>query len=251
MLRLLYLLARQALLRRRPVTSSGLLAPMSARGGRNRAIGIVALCVVALGVLIYPRHRSARLMQASVENAALELRIDAISSTPLVIFLETAERTTAPVDRLTASATSAAPSATARIASVNSTFEPAFQVAPIAASIEVSNQDAIAHNTHVFDGQRTLFNVALPRSGVHVHKLLGRVGIFDVRCDLHAWMRAWIFVPPANSHHAVIRQPGKVTLSNVAPGDYQLHTWTPAEGESTQALSLGTGEIKALRLAIP
>jgi hypothetical protein len=136
---------------------------------------------------------------------------------------------------------------TVRITSIDSSFQPVFQVAPIAASIDVGNQDPIPHNTHVFDGRRTLFNVAVPLSGVRVHKVLGRPGIFEVRCDFHPWMRAWLFVP-SGPHHTVVWAPGVAALRDIPPGTYRLHVWTRAHGDTVRTLSFASGEVKSLQV---
>ena len=63
-------------------------------------------------------------------------------------------------------------------------------------------------------------------------------------------MRAWVFVP-SGPHHAVIWQSGAVTMRDIPPGNYKLHSWTPAAGENTRTLSLKPGETLALRVANP
>jgi hypothetical protein len=177
---------------------------------------------------------------APERTATLELRVDAVESAPLVVFLEVP----APAGR----ETQTGPDAAVRITSVDSSFQPVFQVAPVAASVELGNQDPIPHNTHVFNGGRTLFNVAVPLSGVRVHKVLGRPGIFEVRCDFHPWMRAWLFVPPG-PYHAVVWTPGEAALRDIPPGSYRLHVWTPAHGDTIRVLTFGSGEVKSLQLA--
>ena len=149
---------------------------------------------------------------------------------PLVVFLESNGAAQRP-----------AGGQTARISSVNHAFEPLFQVASVGAQIEVRNQDPVAHNTHLFDGQRTLFNVALPSAGAQTRKLLARAGLFDVRCDMHPWMRAWVFVPP-EAHHAVLWRPGEVLLPQIEPGRYRLRVWQPAGGGSMRDLTLSPGQ---------
>ncbi len=171
-------------------------------------------------------------------GATLELRVDNIGSAPVVIFLESPNDAVVP-------ATGDPHDKPARVTSINSAFRPAFQVAPLTADIEVANDDAIPHNTHLFDGRRTVFNVATPTPGVRVRKVLRQPGIFAVRCDLHPWMRAWVFVP-ANPHYAVMWQPGSTTLRDIPPGQYRLHSWDQARGQESRALTLNAGETTAL-----
>lgn len=180
---------------------------------------------------------------APTEKATLRLRVAGVESPPLLVYLDR-PGSDAAVAR--AHLAAVAPP-TVQLNSVGNVFEPAFQVAPLAARVEVGNADPVAHNTHVFEGRRTLFNVALPVQGVPVTRVLGRAGLFEVRCDLHSWMRAALFVPP-NPHHAVIREAGEVVLRDIAPGSYRLHTWSRARGESVQAIDLPPGETRTLDL---
>ncbi len=99
----------------------------------------------------------------------------------------------------------------------------------------------------MFNRGETVFNVALPLKGVTVRKTITGSGIFSVRCDLHPWMQAWLFIPPSR-HYAVLHEPGSVHLSNIAPGEYLLHLWQPDRLENIQRVSLSSNESKTLRL---
>lgn len=238
MLRLLYLLIRQRVGRDRGDNT----VPGRYRPRRSRALvaasAIVLVCGVAVAiVLTYPRFLPVPLSPVDSEAASLELRVAAVDSPPLVIFLES--------PRLLDGGTVEPGPATVRITSIDNAFEPAFQVAPLSATIEVRNADPIPHNTHLFDRERTVFNVATPVPGVRVRKVLAQPGVLGVRCDLHPWMRAWVFVPP-NPHYAVFWKPGSVTLRDIAPGWHRVHAWESGRGETTRTLSLGAGETHRL-----
>ena len=118
---------------------------------------------------------------------------------------------------------------------------------PPAGVLEMSNADTVAHNTHVFSRGETVFNVALPEQGVTVRRVLKGDGILDVRCDMHPWMRAWVFVPPS-PHYAVVREPTTINFSGITPGQYILHLWQPDRQERFQSLDLGAGETRQMRL---
>ena len=134
-----------------------------------------------------------------------------------------------------------------RIRSADGRFLPEFQVVPAASTLEIANSDTVAHNTHVFSGGETVFNVALPLQGVTVRKVLAGDGIFDVRCDMHPWMRAWVFVSPSR-HYAVVDQPTTVRFSGIAPGEYVLHDWQPGRPDNIRLVRLAAGETRRLRL---
>jgi plastocyanin len=223
MLRLLYLLLRQRLRERRP--------PPLAYPLLLASLGMLAIALaLSLAGRATPEPEA-----AATATATLKVRIDAVESAPVLVFLDAPG---APRPAASASA--------ARITSVNAAFEPAFQVAALGGEIEIGNRDPIPHNTHLFGGNgRTLFNVATPDAASRVRKPITRAGIFEVRCDLHSWMRASVFVPPG-AHHAVLWSAGEVTLAGIAPGRYRLHVWQPARGDAARTLVLAAGDTVSL-----
>ncbi len=224
-MRLLSLLLRQRLRELRPIPPT---CPLL----------FAALGLLAVAAALLPSVREAPAPETgSSGTATLKVRIDAVDSTPVLVFLDGpgVPRAAAP-----------APAPAARITSVGAAFEPAFQVAALGAEIEIGNRDPIPHNTHLFgDNGRTLFNVATPSAGSRARKPMTRAGIFEVRCDLHSWMRASVFVPPG-AHHAVLWGAGEVTLAGIAPGRYRLHVWQAARGDAARALVLAAGDTLSL-----
>ena len=172
-------------------------------------------------------------------KAVLRLSIPAVDAKPLVVYLRGAGLDPPSADT--------GPLPAHRIRSADGRFLPEFQVVRTSGIVEMANTDSVAHNTHVFSRGETVFNVALPVRGVTVRKVLTGDGIFDVRCDMHPWMRAWMFVPPSR-HYAVVHEPATVTFSGIAPGDYVLHDWQPNRPEGIRPVRLAAGETRHLRL---
>ena len=213
------------------------------RGTRSRRRSVAALAVVlgagAIAALVLAGLLPPPLETTGDRAAALRLGIPVVGSKPLVVYLKGAD--------LDPPAPAAEASPLPRIRSVDGRFSPGFQVATTGSTIEMVNADTIAHNTHVFSRGETVFNVALPLPGVTVRKVLAGDGIFDVRCDMHPWMRAWVFVSPSR-HYAVLTEPATVEFTGIAPGEYILHDWQPNRPESVRAVSLAPGETRHLRL---
>ena len=246
-LRLLYRLLRQRLDRGAgapPRDRAAAGRPANELGGRHSrrrripavagAIGAAALAAGVLAVLV-PAPPAAN----DASKAVLRLSIPVVDTKPLVVYL----RGTG----LEPPSAGAGLSPAHRIRSADSRFLPEFQVLPPAGVVEMANIDSVAHNTHVFSRGETVFNVALPVRGVNVRKVLTGDGIFDVRCDMHPWMRAWMFVPPSR-HHAVVREPTTVTFSGIPPGEYVLHDWQPNRPEGIRPVHLAAGETRRLLL---
>ena len=196
--------------------------------------GAAAIAVAVFAVLV-PAPPATN----DASKAILRLSIPAVDAKPLVVYLRGAGLDPPSID--------AGPSSAHRIRSADGRFSPEFQVVPPAGVVEMANADSTAHNTHVFSRGETVFNVALPVRGVKVRKVLTGDGVFDVRCDMHPWMRAWMFVPPSR-HYAVVREPATVTFSGIAPGDYVLHDWRPNRPEGIRPVHLAAGETRHLRL---
>ena len=197
-------------------------------------LGVVGLAVVVLSVLLPTSPRN-----ADGALADLSLSIPVVAATPLVVYLQGSG--------LVAPQSDPDPSPPPRIRSVDGRFLPEFQVVPPASTLEMVNSDTVAHNTHVFSRGETVFNVALPLQGVTVRKTLAGDGIFDVRCDMHPWMRAWVFVSPSR-HYAVVDRPTTVRFTGIAPGEYVLHDWQPGRPENVHLVRLAPGETRRLRL---
>ena len=245
--RLLYRLLLQSLNRRadaelgesaaagRP--AAGIAAPRPRRHAATVLALVLGACVLAAAVLAVLRPTMTT--DSGGPGAALHLSISADGPKPVVAYLRGGDpdrprhgEETSPVRR---------------IRSVDGRFSPAFQVAPPLSVLEMTNADSVAHNTHMFSRGETVFNVALPEQGVTVRKVLRGDGIFDIRCDMHPWMRAWVFVSPS-PHYAVVHEPTTIAFTGIDPGGYILHLWQPNRRESIHPLELVAGETRHLRL---
>lgn len=118
----------------------------------------------------------------------------------------------------------------AEIVNTKCQFEPHMQALPIGMTVTIVNSDPVLHNTHGFVGRATVFNLALPREGMRVDRVLRRPGIMRVECDAHGWMLAWVYVA-VNPYYDVTDPNGSFTISDVPPGDYTLVIWHEYLGE--------------------
>ncbi len=244
-LRLLYRLLRQRFDRgagagpAQPAATARTANGFAALLARPAAAAMTALGIVALAVGLLSVRLPTSLDSPGGALAELSLDIPVVGAGPLVVYLRGAG--------LGPPRPASGASPPYRIRSADGRFLPEFQVVPRASTLEMVNSDTIAHNTHVFSRGETVFNVALPLPGVTVRKALAGDGIFDVRCDLHPWMRAWVFVSPSR-HYAVVDQPATVRFAGIAPGEYLLHDWQPGHPENVRLLRLAAGETRRLRL---
>jgi plastocyanin len=128
-------------------------------------------------------------------------------------------------------------------------FVPHVVAMPAGATLQIVNSDKLFHNVHARDGDRTVFNYAMPVPNHVIPKPLKDPGMLRITCDVHPWMRAWVQVL-GTSAFAVTDESGAYTISGVPAGKHTLKLWherlgekeqqvdVPAEGSATADLQL-------------
>jgi hypothetical protein len=83
-----------------------------------------------------------------------------------------------------------------------------------------SSEDVL-HNVRVIrSDQKPIFNVATPPFGSYTHTF-DEPGFYNVTCDIHATMRATIYVA-ATPYVGTADEHGLFTFDNVVPGPYKV-----------------------------
>jgi plastocyanin len=115
-------------------------------------------------------------------------------------------------------------------------FEPYAQVVSMGAPVTVLNSDPVLHNVHATTVKGdALFNKAIPVKGQSFKEKFSVPGVVRVKCDVHAWMNAWVFVADS-PFAAVTDREGRFAFPGVAPGTYRLHAWHELLGEKVQSV---------------
>lgn len=115
-------------------------------------------------------------------------------------------------------------------------FVPRVLTAPVGSTVDIVNSDAILHNAHGWSGKATVFNVPMPTEGQRAPKPLRKPGLVKVGCDVHAWMRAWIWV--ADGPAAISGTDGSYRLTGIPPGTYTVKVWHERLGERTAQIAV-------------
>jgi plastocyanin len=103
-------------------------------------------------------------------------------------------------------------------------FIPRVQIVPPGARLTVLNSDPVSHNARAADASNaTLFNVATPVIGSRAEGSLSRGGPVRIKCDVHPWMIAWVYV--AEHPAALTDANGRFVFRNVPPGPHRLRVW--------------------------
>ncbi len=127
-------------------------------------------------------------------------------------------------------------------------FHPRVQGAVTGATITVDSADDIAHNTHLqfFVDGASLANFALPFKGFTVTKPLPtRSGLVRVKCDIHEWMRAWVWVFD-HPYFATTDDQGHFSIDDVPPGQYTVVAWHEELGQTELPVTVAAGKTTTL-----
>jgi plastocyanin len=117
-------------------------------------------------------------------------------------------------------------------------FAPHVLSATVGATLALTSRDPVLHNIHAVMDDRTLFNVAIPVAGVVVRKPLREAGLVRVKCDVHGWMSAFVYVFE-HGFHAVTGRDGTFHIGDVPAGTYPVHVWHERLGERTASVRVG------------
>jgi plastocyanin len=119
-------------------------------------------------------------------------------------------------------------------------FHPHVQVATKGQDMVVVNEDPMLHNTHMYLDKRTIFNAALPRTGMKIKKPIQKTGIVDVQCDEHDWMRGYLYVAD-HPYLAATDADGAFSIGDVPPGTYKVRLWHETFGTQEKSVTVAPG----------
>ena len=144
----------------------------------------------------------------------------AFAGTPSVITLE-------PVAASEGAAAEGGPLAEPpRIDQLGLVFTPTTLIARVGEPVVFTNSETLVHNVHLWfaDNDSTVFDVETD-PGARTEFIFDRAGGYDVTCDHHPGMRAFIYVTDAP--HAVFAETaGDFLIPEVPPGLYTLSLWS-------------------------
>ena len=109
-------------------------------------------------------------------------------------------------------------------------FSAPITLVPAGTTIEYKNSDKVPHNVHVYSLKNKPFNKTLPAGASQLQKL-DQAEMLQVKCDIHPWMKAYVFVSGTN--HAVLTdEHGAFELPGLPPGTHTLRVWQEKLGKS-------------------
>jgi plastocyanin len=111
-------------------------------------------------------------------------------------------------------------------------------------ALTIRNSDPLLHNIRAEAAINQPFNMSTPIEGVTFDRTFAtREVMVDIRCDVHAWMRAFVGVLE-HPYFGTTGQDGRVALNNLPPGTYTIEAWHERLGVKTQQITVGAKESK-------
>ena len=107
----------------------------------------------------------------------------------------------------------------------------------------VSNSDPTLHNVHGFPFDNPPFNVLQSNKGItSTFKLTTPEEAIPLKCDVHPWMLAWVFVFD-HPYYAITGADGTFSLpAALPPGEYKLVAWHEKYGAREQQVKVEEGQ---------
>jgi plastocyanin len=125
-------------------------------------------------------------------------------------------------------------------------YHPHVLAIPAGTTIEILNSDGVLHNVHTISEKNKPFNRAQPKYLKTITHLFKEPEIVPVKCDVHGWMSAWIFVA-RHPYYSVTMADGAFSLKEVPPGSYTLEVWHETLGKQTQRVEVGpSGKVEVI-----
>ena len=123
-------------------------------------------------------------------------------------------------------------------------FSPHVSTAAVGTTLEIRNHDPILHNLHIRRETRfgpTVMNVIQPAGTRSVQKPFSETGFLDVRCDVHAFMSAFVHVFD-HPYFATTDPTGSFAMTKVPPGLYKLQIWHEQFGTRERTIKVSPSE---------
>jgi plastocyanin len=154
---------------------------------------------------------------------------------------------------LPAGKTFPAPSTPVTLDQEGCTYKPHVMGIMVGQPYRILNSDGILHNIHTLPKINPAFNRGQPATVKEMSTSFPKPeGIFQVKCDVHPWMSAYIGVY-THPFFSVTSTDGKFTISGLDAGTYEISAWHEKLGTQTASITVGANETKtqAFKFAVP
>lgn len=105
----------------------------------------------------------------------------------------------------------------------NLRFSTPLLVVTVGETVEMPNEDDVAHNVFSLSSARR-FNLGIYPRGTSKEIVFERPGVVEVLCSLHRRMKSTIVVVPSE-HHAIVQAGSQYRILDVPGGGYVARAW--------------------------
>jgi plastocyanin len=117
----------------------------------------------------------------------------------------------------------------------------------------ILNSDGILHNIHTLPKINPAFNRAMPATSKETSTTFAKPEpIFQIKCDVHPWMSAYIGVF-THPFFAATSTDGKFSIAGLDAGTYEITAWHERLGTQTASVTVSGSDTKAqdFKFAVP
>lgn len=128
-------------------------------------------------------------------------------------------------------------------------FEPHVRVVPVGAKVIFLNSDEVSHNVHTYSAKNDAWNKTVA-PGSKEEQTLAKGEKFQVKCDIHPWMSAWVYVADT-PHFAITKEDGSFEITGLKPGKHKVELWHEKLGKAKAEVTVkedGTSEPLAIKM---
>jgi plastocyanin len=114
----------------------------------------------------------------------------------------------------------------------------------IGQAYRILNSDGILHNIHTLPKINPSFNRAMPATSKEASTTFAKPEpIFQIKCDVHPWMSAYIGVF-SHPFFAATGTDGKFTIPGLDAGTYEITAWHERLGTQTASITVTGSDTK-------
>jgi plastocyanin len=132
-------------------------------------------------------------------------------------------------------------------------YKPHVQGIMVGQAYRILNSDGILHNVHSLPKVNSQFNKPMPPTLKETTTTFPKPEpVFQIKCDVHPWMTAWIGVF-THPFFSATGTDGKFTISGLDAGTYEITAWHERLGTQTASVTVGASDTKAqnFKFAMP
>ncbi|MEE8260524.1 MAG: hypothetical protein V3R14_05935 [Nitrospinaceae bacterium] len=131
------------------------------------------------------------------------------------------------------------------ILSENCKFLPEVNVLPQGGTFFVDNQDAVMHNSQVYQSERgkIILNIPIPAEEISDGKVTFQkhYKIFQMICGMHEFMQTWGY-RVQNPYYYQTQVDGNYKIDNIPPGEYEINAWHYLMKKQSKKIKISEGE---------